>query len=85
MNVGCFNFHADSMCTSSQEENKRDASDNQIDKMMSTPPSKKFKRVNSTDLLFGMPGLVYKSDSSDSELSATKFYLYETFFSHRQK
>ena len=35
---------------------------------MSTPPSKKIKRENSTDSLFGMPGLSYKSDSSDSEL-----------------
>ena len=35
---------------------------------MSTPPSKKIKRENSTDSLFGMHGSSYKSDSSDSEL-----------------
>ena len=34
-------IHADGTCTSSQEENKKDVSDNQMDKMMSTPPSKK--------------------------------------------
>ena len=68
MNVGCFNFHAEGTCTSSNEENKRHVSDNQMDKMMSTPPSKKIKRENSTDSLFGMPSSSYKSESSDSEL-----------------